>query len=156
MMLPPPCFTVGMVLDGDELCSVSFRHNALHSDQKVQFWSHQTTESFASCSESLPRAFSNHQVCCHVPFSQEWLPSGHSPTKPRFVKRCRLLSFRQFLPSQLRNSVVLSVFIGFLVTSLTKVLLAQLLSLVGRPALGRVWVVPYSFHFLMMGLTERE
>ena len=35
-------------------------------------------------------------------------------------------------------------------TSLTKVLLAQLLSLVRRPAWGRVWVVPYSLHFLMM------
>ena len=43
--------------------------------------------------------------------------------------------------------------IGFLVTSLTMVLLARLLSLIGWPALGRVWVVPYSFHFLMMELT---
>ena len=29
------------------------------------------------------------QACCQVPFSQEWLPSGHSPIKPRFVKCCR-------------------------------------------------------------------
>ena len=65
----------------------------------------------------------------------------------------RLLSFQQVLPSQPRNSVVLLVVIGFLVTSLTKVLLARLPSLVGRPALGRVWVVPYPFHFLMMEFT---
>ena len=45
------------------------------------------------------------------------------------------------------------VVIGLVVTSLTKVLPTQLLSLVGRQALGRVWVVPYSFHFLMMKLT---
>ena len=66
----------------------------------------------------------------------------------------RLLSFWQILPSQPRSSVVfVRVVIAFLFTSLTKVLLAQLLSLVGQPALGRVWIVPYSFHFLMMELT---
>ena len=37
--------------------------------------------------------------------------------------------------------------IRFLVTSLTKALLPQLLSLAGRPALGRVLVVPNVFHF---------
>ena len=40
--------------------------------------------------------------------------------------------------------------IGSLVISLTKVLLALLLSLVERPALGRVWVVPDFFNFPMM------
>ena len=45
------------------------------------------------------------------------------------------------------------VVIEFLIISLTKVLLAQLLSLVGRPVLGRVWVILYSFHFIMMELT---
>ena len=33
--------------------------------------------------------FGKLQPCCHVPFSQEWLPSGHSPIKRRFVKCCR-------------------------------------------------------------------
>ena len=94
------------------------------------------------------------QACCHVPFSQEWLASGHSPIKPRFVKCCRdcvLLASSSISAKEICSSVRLV--IGLLVTSLTKVLLAQLLSLVGRPALGRVWVVPYSFHFLMMELT---
>ena len=43
--------------------------------------------------------------------------------------------------------------IGFLVTSLTKALLPRLLSLAGRPALGRVLVVPNFFHLRMMEAT---
>jgi hypothetical protein len=43
--------------------------------------------------------------------------------------------------------------IGFLVTSLTKALLPRLLSLAGRPALGRVMVVPNLFHLRMMETT---
>ena len=43
--------------------------------------------------------------------------------------------------------------IGFLVTSLTKALLPQLLSLAGRPALGRVLVLPNIFRLTMMEAT---
>jgi hypothetical protein len=43
--------------------------------------------------------------------------------------------------------------IGFLVTSLTKVLLLRLLSLAGRSALGRVLVVPNFFQLRMMEAT---
>ena len=43
--------------------------------------------------------------------------------------------------------------IGFLVTSLTKALLPRSLSLDGRPALGRVLVVPNFFHLRMMEAT---
>ena len=43
--------------------------------------------------------------------------------------------------------------IRFLVTSLTKALLPRLLSLAGRPALGRVVVVPNFFHLRMMEAT---
>ena len=43
--------------------------------------------------------------------------------------------------------------IGFLVTSLTKVLLPQLLSLAGQPALRRVLVVPDFFQLRMMEAT---
>ena len=43
--------------------------------------------------------------------------------------------------------------IGFLVTSLTKALLPQLLSLVGWPGLGRVLVVPNVFYIRMMEAT---
>ena len=52
------------------------------------------------------------------------------------------LSFWRFLPSPHRISGAQLVTIGFLVTSLTKALLPQLLSLARRPALGRVLVVP--------------
>ena len=43
--------------------------------------------------------------------------------------------------------------IGFLVTSLTKALLPRLFSLAGRPALGRVLVVPNFFRLRMMEAT---
>jgi len=43
--------------------------------------------------------------------------------------------------------------IGFLVTSLTEALLPRSLSLAGRPALGRVLVVPNFFHLRMMEAT---
>ena len=43
--------------------------------------------------------------------------------------------------------------IGFLVNSLTKALLPRFLSLAGRPALGRVLVVPNFFHLRMMEAT---
>ena len=46
-----------------------------------------------------------------------------------------------------------SVTIRFLVTSLTKALLPRLLSLAGRPALGRVLVFPNLFHLRMMEAT---
>ena len=49
---------------------------------------------------------------------------------------------------ELRSSVRVTV--GFLVTSLTKALLPQLLSLARHTALGRVLVVPNFFHLTMM------
>ena len=52
---------------------------------------------------------------------------------------------------ELQSSV--RVTIGFLVTSLTKALLPRLLSLAGRPALGRFLVVPNFFHLRIMEAT---
>jgi hypothetical protein len=52
---------------------------------------------------------------------------------------------------ELQSSV--RVTIRFLVTSLTKALLPRFLSLAGRPALGRVLVVPNYFHLRMMVAT---
>ena len=94
------------------------------------------------------------QACCHVPFSQKWLQSGHSPINPRCMKCCKavvLLAGSSILAKELCSSV--RVAFGFLVIFLTKVFLALLLSLVRWPARGRVWVVPYSFHFLIIELT---
>ena len=63
----------------------------------------------------------------------------------------RLLSFWQVLPSQPRNCVVLSEWsLGSWSPPSPR---SFLLSLDRRPALGRVWVVPYSFHILMIELT---
>ena len=53
---------------------------------------------------NLSRTFCKVLVCCHVPFSQEWLLSGRSHIKPTFVKCCRdCCPFLQVLPSQPRN-----------------------------------------------------
>ena len=43
--------------------------------------------------------------------------------------------------------------IGFLVTPVTKALLSRLLSLAGRPPIGRVLVVPNFFYLRMMEAT---
>ena len=51
------------VKTGDELCLVFFRHNALHSGQRVTFLYHHTTESFALCSESLSFVFLKNSRC---------------------------------------------------------------------------------------------
>jgi hypothetical protein len=51
MMLPPPCFTLGM-------CQASSRRDGWHSDQIVQSWFHQTREPCFSWSESPLGAFS--------------------------------------------------------------------------------------------------
>uniref|UniRef100_A0A4W5Q4V4 Tyrosine-protein kinase n=1 Tax=Hucho hucho TaxID=62062 RepID=A0A4W5Q4V4_9TELE len=65
----------------------------------------------------------------------------------------RWLTFWKVLPSPQRNYGALSVTIGFLVNSLTKALLPRLLSLAGRPALGRVFVFPNFFHLRMLEAT---
>ena len=62
-----------------------------------------------------------------------------------------LLEGSPFSTEELWSSV--RVTIGLLVTSLTKALLPQLLSFAGRPALGRVLVVPNFFHLRMMEAT---
>ena len=67
----------------------------------------------------------------------------------------RLLSFWQVLPSQPRNSVILLEWsLGSWSLPWPRSFLPGcLVWLDCLPALGRVWVVPYSFHFLMMELT---
>lgn len=42
MMLPPPCFTVGMVLGDDDLLLIYSKHHAENQGQKAQAWIHQT------------------------------------------------------------------------------------------------------------------
>ena len=90
--------------------------------------------------------FGKFQADCHVPFAEEWLPSGHATIKA-WLGEC----WRDGCPSG-KFSHFHRVTIGFLVTSLTKALLPWLLSLAGRPALGRggssiLFVVPNFHHF---------
>ena len=66
----------------------------------------------------------------------------------------RWLSFWKVIQSPQRISGALSKWPSmFLVTSLTKALPPRLFSLAGRPALGRVLVVPNFFHLRMMEST---
>ena len=72
MMLPPPCFTVGMVCSG--WCAVfSATCSILHLGQKLQFWSHLTR---APCSTF---------VCC-APHMACGISSCHSSIKAHSVE----------------------------------------------------------------------
>ena len=77
------------------------------------------------------------QADSHVPFTEEWLPSGHSSIKAWLVECCRDgCSSGRFSHLHRGSWSSVRVTIGFLVTSLTKALLPLLLSLARRPALG--------------------
>ena len=96
--------------------------------------------------------FGKLQAGCHVPFIEEWLQSGHSTID--WWSAAELAVLLEGFPvstEELWSS--LRVTIRFLVTSLTKALLPRLLSLAGRPALGRVLMVPNFFHLRMMEAT---
>jgi hypothetical protein len=118
---------------GDELCLAFSRHSTLHSGQIITFLSHQITEYFALWSQSLSFLLS----CVFFSEAPSVLPISHKAQIGEVL--WRLVFLAGYQP---RNTVVLSVVIVFMVTSLTKVL-SRLFILVGRPALGRVWVVPY-------------
>ena len=104
MMLPPPCFTVGM----------------FPPDMTLRILAKQFNLSFIR-----PDNLVSHQ--------------SESP----------LFDFLQTT----RSVESARMTIGFLVTSLTKALLPQLLSLASRLALGRVLVVPNFFHLRIMQAT---
>ena len=57
---------------------------------------------------SVAPGTSKMQACCHVPSSQGWLQSGHSPIKPRFVKCCRDCCPSSRFSHLRRNFVILS------------------------------------------------
>ena len=100
------------------------------------------------CSESFTCLFANSRSVTSCAFFSGVASVWHLSHKAEICELLqRLLSFWQVLPSQLRNCVVVRVVIGFLVTSLTKVLLAPLLILVKLSAVATVWVIPCSFHF---------
>jgi hypothetical protein len=78
----------------------------------------------------------------------------HSTMKAWFVECCRDGCPSGRFSHLHRGSLELSQWLlGSIGFSLSKALLPQLLSLAGRPALGRVLVVPYFFHLRMMEAT---
>ena len=96
----------------------------------------------------LPRALSLSCAFLQTPgmlscnFLQEWLLSGHSPISRDLWSAAKTVVLPEGSPiSANKFCSSIRVVSGFLLTSLTKPFLAQLLSLVGRPALGRVCVV---------------
>ena len=100
MTLTPPFFTIGMVPGFRQAWRLAFRlgfirpENLLSHGQRV-LW--------------VP--FGKLQVGCHVPFTEEWLLSGHSTIKAWLVLCCRdvvLQTFWNVLPSLQRNSGALS------------------------------------------------
>ena len=127
MTLPPPCFTVGMVLA--RWWVASFRHEAWHSGIRV-----------------LQVPFGILQVGCHVPLTEEWLLPGHSMIQAWLMERCRDGSpSERFSSLDKKHWSSVRETVGFLVTALTKAL-PQSFSLARQPALGRVLVVSNFFH----------
>ncbi len=108
---------------------------------------HQTRESHFSQSEGPLGAFLQIPSVFSCVFTEERIASGHTSIKPRSVECCSdvcpSVGF-SYLHIWSWSSTRLN--IRFFVTTLTKALLHQLLSLARRPALGRVLVAPNFFH----------
>ena len=118
MMLPPLCFTVWILarwwampgflqtwcIQAKEfnLCFIRLENLVSHGLRVLQ----------------VP--FGKLQTGCHVPFTREWLPSGHSTIKAWLVECCKMVVLLEGSPlfTEKRWSSV-RVTIGFLVNSLT-------------------------------------
>ncbi len=108
---------------------------------------HQTRKSCFSESEGPLGVFLQIPSVSSSIFTVERIEFGHTAIKPRLVERCSDVCSSGFPNLHTWSwSSTRWVTISFLVTSLTKALLHQLLSLARRPALGRVLVVPNIFH----------
>ena len=146
MMLPPPFFIVGIVL------ARRWAVPGFLQTWRLAFksWFHQTRESwFLMVWKSFRCLLANSQVGCHVSFTEEWLPSGLIGAVLQWW-----LSFRKVIPSPQRNSGDLSEWpSGSWSPPWPKPFSPRLLRLAGRPALGRVLVVPNFFHLRMMKAT---
>ncbi len=82
IMLPPPCFTVGTVLE-QVMSRAWFSPNiTLRMRAKSSILSHQTRESYLSPSWSPSGFFSKLHAGFHVSCTEKRLPSGHSAIKP--------------------------------------------------------------------------
>ncbi len=140
MRLLPARFTFGMVLCSDE-------QSWFPSNMMLKTEVHQTRKSCFSESEGplgaflqIPSVFS-----CVIP--EERIESCHTTIKPRLVECCSdVCPSVDFSYLHIWSWSSTRVTIRFLVTTLTKALLHQLLRLNRCPALGRVLVVLNFFH----------
>ena len=80
-MLPPPCFSIGMVPGFLQTWLLAFRPTSsilVSSDQSMLFF---------MVWNSLGAFWQT--PSCHVPFTEKWLPFGHTTIKAWLVERCR-------------------------------------------------------------------
>ena len=95
--------------------------------------------------------FGKLQVGCYVSFTEEWLPSDHSTVKAGLVECCRdgclSVNFSHLHRGTLELCQSDHRVLGHLPD---QGLLPRSISLAGRPALGRVFLVPNFFHLRMM------
>ena len=94
--------------------------------------------------------FGKLQAGCYVPFPEEWLPSGHSTIKAWLVECCRDGCPSGMFSHLHRGTLEFCRSDNGVLSHLPdQGLLPLLLSLAGRPALGRVLAVPNVFRFRM-------
>ncbi len=138
--LLPAHFTFGMYSAGDE-------QSSFPSNMMLGIEVHQTREYYFSQSEGPLGAFLQILSVFSCVFTEERIESCHTAIKPRSVECCSdVCPSVDFSYLHICSWSSNRVTIRLLVTTLTKAVLHQLLSLARRPALERVLVVSNFFH----------
>ena len=153
MMLPPPCFTVGMVFFG--WCAILGLHQtsrfAFRPKSSILVSSDHKT--FATWFQNLRSGF-----FAYINRDSRWAFLSNDfllatlPHRPDLWSALDIVVTCIQWPGFTIKVCTISVTIGFLLTSLIS-LLAWSSSLERWPDLGRVLVGSYAFHFLMIVLT---
>ena len=134
IMLPPPCFTVEMGL------ARWWEVPGFPPDMTLGIQAKEINLGSLIVWETFRCLLENSKWACHVPFTEEWLPSNHKGLIGG-------VSFWKVLPSPQRNSGALSEWpLGSWSPPWPRPLSPQLLSLARWPALRRVLVDPNLFH----------
>ncbi len=140
MRLLPAHITFGLYSAGDE-------QSWFPSNMMLRIEVHQTRESCFSQSEGPLAAFLQIPSVFSCVFTEERIEFGHTAIKPRSVECCSdVCPSVSFSNLHIWSWSSTRVTIRFLVTTLTKALLHQLLGLAKRPALGRILVVSNFFY----------
>jgi hypothetical protein len=141
MILPPPCFTIGIVTGFLQTWSLEFRPKSsilVSSDHRILFL--MVCESLGTFWQT-PSGLS----CAFYWGVVSFCPLYHKGLIGGVLQRWCLSGKFSHL-----HRGTLELCQWFLVTSLKKALLPRLLSLAGQPALGWVLVVPNFFHLRMI------